>query len=134
MQKQDNLIREAVMKAIIAEAEKNKIPTPHECDKLINDIRGKLVDLVNKLIAMGIEPSADILSRIKNMNYLLADIDPVEKNLAKYFKNSTEDSAAAIVGEEDNPDLKMSSDSDDVQQKKVVDMSKKYGMDIELTD
>lgn len=129
MQK-NNQIKEAVIRALIKEATKQV--TPDECDRLIGDIRRKLVDLNSKFAQMGIDPQCKPVQQIRKMNHILAGLDPVEINMASYFKPTTKSSAQSMIGESE--EIKMSVEDTPANQRKAIDLAKKNGMDINLRD
>lgn len=128
--KQKNLIREAIENAIIAEAKKKEKNTHRECNKLINKIKSDIDSLAEKLEDMGIDRESKPYRQLHKMYEILTGFDPVQTKMVEYFKANTNVSAENMIQTEE--DVKIPVDSDRETEKKAIDMSTKYNMDIEL--
>lgn len=135
LNKKHNPIRNLIVETLLKEAEGKKEKEPpsfDELDKMIGDARKILKELNAAFKLKGLPESSEPYIQIKRMNSILANLDPCEERMLKYFKGKSQMGAEQMVGE--NEDIKMSADADRDMKKKAVDMSKNYQMDIELTD
>jgi hypothetical protein len=133
--KHNSKIRKFIVESILKEAAKEKEKkTFNELDRMISDVRGKLIDLNDAFVSHGLSEDSRVFLQIEKMSHILADLDPVKVKMKDMFAPTpnTQLGAEALVGE--GEDLKMNPDADRDMKKKAVDMSKDYQMDIQLTD
>lgn len=141
MKNKKNQIQEAIIRQLLGEADENpkskqKEFSFDECDKIIGEVRKKLLDLSAKLKEGGIDTTCKPYTQLKQMNHILASFDPTEVNLKKYFTTKTNQAAASMFEEEEMGDIKITTTNtpqDKKKEQKAVEMSKKYDMDVELT-
>lgn len=131
-----NPLRQMIVETILKEAaakEKEK-KTFNELDRMISDVRSKLIDLSDAFVSHGLSETSKVFLQIEKMNHILADLDPVKVKMKEMFAPTpnTTQGAEQLVGE--GEDLKMDTDADRNTEKKAFELADKYKKDVQLTD
>lgn len=125
-----NIIREAIEKVVISEAEKKQENNNRKCNKLINKIKSDIDKLSEILEDMGIDTKSKPYKQLQKMYQIMTGFDPIQTKMKEYFRMPTQNSASEMLATEE--DVKIDKKADRETQEKAIEMSKKYNMDVEL--